>query len=299
MNFTLIGSLMLAGLLGSGHCLAMCGGIQASLGRRALPGDGSAAWLQLGRVFGYAVLGGVASLLGTAIFGYLSLAPVVRPLWIAANLLAVATGLTLLIYARQPRWLDALGDRFAGWIGAPYSSPVPSPVGAGANPTSDKRVAVGASPGWSVLQFHPRNPPASSRLARAARLTLTGAAWALLPCGFLYSAVLLVLVGADPLTGATGMAGFALATAVPLMLAHRLGQASARHPGDPQAGRRGSLPDGSMPGGSLRSGSSSGLWDWFDRYLGARALGALITLTSVYGIYMIASGHADRLFCRT
>ena len=57
----------LAGLLGSGHCFGMCGGIAGSLG--ALSGSGSgrkalvlpALQFNLGRMVGYAILGGIAA----------------------------------------------------------------------------------------------------------------------------------------------------------------------------------------------------------------------------------------------
>lgn len=252
MNFALIGSLMLAGLLGSGHCLAMCGGIQATLNQRA-GSSTEALWFQLGRIGGYATLGALASALGSSMFSLMQLTPVVRPLWIIANVLAVVTGLTLLVYARQPRWLDTLGDRFASWSGLASRPAQLQPVQWHHNVGTRR----------SEWQGNPKSSPKSSRLL------MTGAAWALLPCGFLYSAVLLVLVSADPMTGAVAMAGFAAATSIPLLLAQRLGQAAAK------------------PTAAL------------GRYLGARGLGALITLASLYGIYMIASGHADRLFCRT
>ena len=57
----------LAGLLGSGHCFGMCGGIAGSLG--ALSGSGTgknalvmpAIQFNLGRMVGYAILGAIAA----------------------------------------------------------------------------------------------------------------------------------------------------------------------------------------------------------------------------------------------
>ena len=56
----------LAGLLGSGHCFGMCGGIAGSLGALAGGSDGRrlalpAFQFNLGRMIGYAVLGAIAA----------------------------------------------------------------------------------------------------------------------------------------------------------------------------------------------------------------------------------------------
>lgn len=55
-----------------------------------------------------------------------------------------------------------------------------------------------------------------SRVGAAAPLAL-GMAWALLPCGLLYSALMLASLAGTPLAGALSMALFALGTSVALM----------------------------------------------------------------------------------
>ncbi|MGB4813322.1 MAG: sulfite exporter TauE/SafE family protein [Methylophilaceae bacterium] len=47
---------------------------------------------------------------------------------------------------------------------------------------------------------------------------ITGVCWALMPCGLLYSALLVASLNANPINGAFSMASFALGTSVSLML---------------------------------------------------------------------------------
>ena len=75
MNSLLAGA-FLAGLIGSPHCVAMCGGFAATCSRT--PG-GAAAW-HLGRLSTYAILGAVAALAGHALPG---------PSWVPALVSAV------------------------------------------------------------------------------------------------------------------------------------------------------------------------------------------------------------------
>ena len=76
MTALLLGAL-LAGLIGSPHCVAMCGGFASTCARTA---GGAAAW-HLGRLTTYAILGALAALFGRALPG---------PPWVAA---AVSAGL--------------------------------------------------------------------------------------------------------------------------------------------------------------------------------------------------------------
>jgi uncharacterized protein len=48
---------------------------------------------------------------------------------------------------------------------------------------------------------------------------VTGLLWAFMPCGLLYSALLLASLNASPVTGALAMAGFALGSSISLILA--------------------------------------------------------------------------------
>ena len=75
MTSLLLGAL-LAGLIGSPHCIAMCGGFAAACSRTH---GGAIAW-HLGRLTTYAGLGSVAALLGRALPG---------PPWVSAAVSAV------------------------------------------------------------------------------------------------------------------------------------------------------------------------------------------------------------------
>ena len=68
IDWLVLGSAWLAGLLGGVHCVAMCGGIATGFGasaRRA--GIGDAALVNAGRVAGYALAGAIAGGIGGGI----------------------------------------------------------------------------------------------------------------------------------------------------------------------------------------------------------------------------------------
>jgi sulfite exporter TauE/SafE len=57
---------------------------------------------------------------------------------------------------------------------------------------------------------------------RVHRPVLAGLAWALVPCGLLYSALATAALASDPLRGAAAMLAFGVGTAVNLLLAQGL-----------------------------------------------------------------------------
>src|SRR5271165_3109526 len=65
----LIATAFLAGLMGSAHCVAMCGGIATALG--TVRGGTAPVWhtllYQLGRISSYGLIGGLAGTLGAAV----------------------------------------------------------------------------------------------------------------------------------------------------------------------------------------------------------------------------------------
>ncbi len=243
MNLTLIGSLLVTGLLGSAHCVAMCGGAAASMGAGS-GGSYRLLWVHAGRVLGYASLGAIAAASGGALFESMKFSQMVRPLWFLANMLAIGTGLSLLILARQPRWFDAIGV----WI------------------NSLLRPRQLAS---YPLTYQPRSELRTA--PSVGKLMTLGVAWAALPCGFLYSALLLVMVSADPLTGAAAMAGFAAATALPLLTLHWLK--------------------------STVMSSSTRMIGLRTQRIGARLLGALILFAGAYAATSLVGAGNGRLFC--
>ena len=176
MQTSLAVTALFMGLAGGPHCIAMCGAACAGLGQAAGERRNEALWtFQLGRVIGYAVLGGLAaaSLQG---LGWLTIqSAALRPVWTMFHVAALLLGLLLFIRARQPVWLESAARRL--WQGA-------------------RALAAGRGRGAPLV---------------------VGVLWALLPCGLLYSALLVAAMTGHALEGAAVMALFALGTAVSMM----------------------------------------------------------------------------------
>lgn len=181
-----LGAAFLVGLLGSGHCIAMCGGIatalEMALAPAALSRAACRAGYQAGRLLGYAAAGALAGGVGGGLF----------------NL--AATTDTALIAAR---WIQAvmlllLGLYLSGWWRAPLAL--------------IERAGVHV---WHALA------PLRSRLlpvrgvAGALRM---GVLWGFLPCGLVYSALVLALASGTAAGGALTMLAFGAGTLPVLVL---------------------------------------------------------------------------------
>jgi sulfite exporter TauE/SafE len=185
MQTSLAVTALLMGLAGGPHCVAMCGAACAAMGRSAVVGSATsgtntrALWtFQLGRLAGYSAMGGLAAASMQGL-GWLSIqSAALRPVWTLLHVAAALLGLMLLWQARQPVWLD-----------------------------------VGARKVWGRI----RTATQSSGKASAAAPLVLGAAWSLLPCGLLYSALLVAALSPSPLDGAGVMALFAVGSGVSLM----------------------------------------------------------------------------------
>lgn len=176
MQTSLAVTALLMGLAGGPHCIAMCGAACAGLGQAAGERRNEAMWVfQLGRVLGYAALGGLAaaSIQG---LGWLTIqSAALRPVWTLFHVAAFMLGLVLLVRAQQPVWLENAARRL--WSGA-------------------RALAAGRGRGAPLV---------------------VGTLWALLPCGLLYSALLVAAMTGSALEGAAVMALFAAGTAVSMM----------------------------------------------------------------------------------
>ncbi|HUH38087.1 MAG TPA: sulfite exporter TauE/SafE family protein, partial [Spongiibacteraceae bacterium] len=173
------GTALLLGLLGSGHCLGMCGGLAGAFG---LGGQGRVGLkligYNLGRISTYTLLGAVLGLLGA---GAVHLAPeLARVLRGAAGLLLIALGLFI------SGW----------WMGL----------------TRLEKVGLIV---WRRLQPLRQRLPAPSGMGSA---YLLGTVWGLLPCGLVYSTLALALSSGRPGPAALTMFCFGLGT-LPSMLA--------------------------------------------------------------------------------
>lgn len=105
---SLLAAALLAGLLGSPHCIGMCGGFAAACSR---PRGGLPFW-HAGRLTTYAALGALAGALGSALPGPAWVpAAISLPLlvWFAASLAGLAPGAAIRVPA-----LVRVGARLAG-----------------------------------------------------------------------------------------------------------------------------------------------------------------------------------------
>jgi uncharacterized protein len=188
MQGTLAATALLMGLVGGPHCIAMCGAACAGIGRTAGGQSTRSLWsFQAGRVLGYATLGGLAATSMQGL-GWLSVqSAALRPVWTLFHVAAALVGLMLLWQARQPVWLENSARKV--WRGVrAITGGVTSGASGGPN---------GKSPGATTL--------------------LIGVLWSLLPCGLLYSALLVAAMSSSPLDGALVMALFAFGSGVSLM----------------------------------------------------------------------------------
>lgn len=173
----------MAGLLGSGHCFGMCGGIAGSLG--ALTGGASRSLVlpglqfNVGRLLGYAVLGALAGGILGAAGEILTLQPLGKWLRALTALMVLLIGLRFLF---DWRGLDLIERSGAGL--------------------------------WRRIL------PLAVRISRrrdwVGRVGL-GICWGFLPCGLVYTVLMTAASTGSSLAGATAMFVFGLGT-LPAML---------------------------------------------------------------------------------
>ena len=181
MMSSLVISAALMGLAGGPHCWVLCGAACAGI-TSASPGAGARAmWgFQIGRLLGYSSLGALAAASMQGL-GWLTLqSAAFRPLWSFFHVLLMLLGLWLVWHAEPPAWL-------------------------------------GASTQGIWRRIKPVGQRQAARASLAAPLVL-GLVWALLPCGLLYSAVMLAALSDGVWQGAQVMAAFALGGAGALSL---------------------------------------------------------------------------------
>lgn len=218
--------LFLAGAAGSPmHCAPMCGGFvlgqvadrMASIQPRAFcewrrVGAAALAPYHLGRITTYAILGAITGLGGGALARLPWLA------WVSGLLLLLGAGLFMLQALR----------RAAPWLGGsswPVSAGSSWPVSAGGSGLVSAGRSWPASAGWGRMVARctrglNRDRPTSGYVL--------GLALGLLPCGFLYAALIASAASGSPLIGAAGMAAFGLGTVPALVVVGLAGQAAGR-----------------------------------------------------------------------
>jgi sulfite exporter TauE/SafE len=162
----------LAGLLGSGHCFGMCGGIAAGLGamsrgRAVVP----ALQFNLARLASYAVLGLIAA---TVLSGVSGLVPIGRWLRVLTAVMILLIGLKFMFNFRGIEFIERGG---AGL--------------------------------WKkILPFAMKAGNRQDALGRV----MLGACWGLIPCGLVYSVLMTAASTASPQSGALTMLAFGVGT---------------------------------------------------------------------------------------
>mgnify|MGYP000116687512 CR=1 FL=1 len=166
------------GLLGTGHCFAMCGGIASALGFASK--NGASRYIlayNLGRIFSYACAGGAVASLGYISTNYLALAPVLRGI---AGFLLIAMGLTMAGWWRGLSYLEKAGGLLWQRL---------QPLGLRLLPVRSFRTAI-----------------------------LLGLVWGWLPCGLVYTALAYAATAQTPLMGVAQMTAFGLGTLPAVLL---------------------------------------------------------------------------------
>jgi len=235
MQAALVGSALVMGLAGGPHCVAMCGAACAGVIRivRA-PSGGVAALQPPARTLPAAALFHVGRVAGYAAAGAVAAATMQG--------LALASGQ---VAALRPAWVLLHVFVFAWGV---------------------LLAASGRQPAWA----HGIGRWASARLQPMTRgpfgVLAAGALWVAMPCGLLYSALMLAALGNGVIEGAAVMAFFAAGSAVSLLLAPWLWQ-------------------------RLRSGGGVVSRQW-----GTRLAGALLAAVAVQAVWMDLA-HQIEIWC--
>jgi uncharacterized protein len=190
---------LLLGLAASGHCVAMCGGITAALGMATARGvDGHLRpslliGYQLGRIVSYSLAGLLLAGMLGSLIALLDVESIRRTL---RALSAVALLVAALVVFGQAR---------------------------------DPGLRIGQSLWRKLAPMGRRLLP----IASVPRAFAFGMVWGWMPCGFVYSVLLIATLQQSAIHGAITMAAFGLGTAPALLVvgfgAHRLSEWAA-HP---------------------------------------------------------------------
>jgi len=182
MPETSILAAFLTGLLGGTHCIGMCGGIVAAM---SFQGEARQPYrfhvgYSVGRIASYTALGAAAGLLGSAAFLSDSLLPLQRGLYLLAQIILILLGLYLAGFSQSIRLLEKAG----GVV-------------------------------WRRVR------PLLARVMpvrNIAQAVLAGALWGWLPCGLVYSVLVMALAAGGAIKGAALLLAFGLGTLPNLLL---------------------------------------------------------------------------------
>jgi len=188
----------IAGVTGSAHCVAMCGGLAGALGMRARAQQhapqrvfASALLTNIGRVGSYTLVGAIVGAIGSGLatlMDWLHLAAWLRGL---AGVLLLAVAVRIVFGWNAFAWLERGGALL-----------------------------------WSRI-FAPRAQHAAQGIG-AAQSLLLGVAWGWLPCGLVYSMALYAALAGDAVRGASIMVAFGIGTLPSMLSSTLLGSQLAR-----------------------------------------------------------------------
>jgi sulfite exporter TauE/SafE len=194
MSAMLVVSALLMGLLGSTHCVVMCGGVVA-MTCSALPLARRGRLLaqlpyvlayNAGRITSYAMAGAIAGALGAVAGSFGEVSQALLALRFAAGFLMIAVGFYLAGWGGALRWVERVGE----------------PVWRRIAPLARNLVPV-RTPGQALA---------------------LGLVWGWMPCGLVYAALAASLTSGSPMGGAATMVAFGLGT-LPTLVA--MGSAAA------------------------------------------------------------------------
>jgi len=177
----------IAGLLGSAHCLGMCAGISGlfavNVEARSLASRlPLAITYNAGRILSYCILGAVVALFGSALVD--AIPRLAGPVRLVSGIVMVLIGLQIAFNWRLLQPVETMGAALWRRI---------SPAAKGLVPVTTIPRALGL-----------------------------GLLWGLLPCGLVYSVLLIAATSASPASGALTMAAFGIGT-TPAMLMTGIG----------------------------------------------------------------------------
>jgi uncharacterized protein len=166
-------SAWLMGVAGLPHCMVMCAAPCAAARPHGL------SWAAvIGRSMGYATLGALAATLTAVLRAWSAWAVSLQPLWIMGLAASMLLGFWMLASGQLPAVLQVRAAKVQVSMGMPIQTPM-------AKQLRGQAVPIALS-------------------------TLSGMAWAALPCGLLYSAIVVAMLAPDALQGAAVMLAFSL-----------------------------------------------------------------------------------------
>jgi sulfite exporter TauE/SafE len=183
MSVSLISMAFITGLMGTGHCIGMCGGLVGALSLSEAGKKGG--WMfhllyNTGRITTYTFIGAVVGWLGSALAYTDQFRLVTRSLLLVSDVFIILIGLGT---AGMLTWLNASNLDFAG-------------------PTKTMAAAMHS--------LH-KLPPALAALP-------LGLLFGFIPCGYLYAVAITAAQSAEVTTGALMLLAFGLGTAPSLLI---------------------------------------------------------------------------------